>query len=97
MVVSTASPYKFTKDVITSIDSKYASLNPFEAMYELEKISGVPVPEPIKGIEKRPVLHKNVVKKEDIKNFIEQLDVAESVKEELRRLSPHTYTGVCRY
>ena len=37
------------------------------------------------------------ISKEDIKNFIEGLDVAESVKEELRRLSPHTYTGVCRY
>ena len=37
------------------------------------------------------------ISKEDIKNFIEGLDVAESVKEELRRLTPHTYTGVCRY
>ena len=33
----------------------------------------------------------------DIKAFIEGLDVPEGVKEELRRLSPQTYTGVCKY
>jgi len=35
--------------------------------------------------------------REDIKNFIEGLDVAENVKEELRALSPQTYTGVRKY
>ena len=29
-----------------------------------------------------------------IKNFIEELDVNESVKDELRRITPHTYTGI---
>ncbi|MBQ6965027.1 MAG: adenylosuccinate lyase [Bacteroidaceae bacterium] len=31
---------------------------------------------------------------ESISNFIEGLDVSESVKEELRAITPHTYTGV---
>ena len=47
------------------------------------------------SVEKK--IEEHQISKEDIKNFIEGLDVAESVKEELRRLSPHTYTGVCRY
>lgn len=34
------------------------------------------------------------ITKEDIKAFIEELDVKESVKVELRRLSPQTYTGI---
>ena len=34
---------------------------------------------------------------EDITLFIDGLDVSESVKEELRRLSPQTYTGICTY
>lgn len=34
------------------------------------------------------------ITKEDIKAFIEELDVNESVKVELRRLSPQTYTGI---
>lgn len=34
---------------------------------------------------------------EDIALFIDGLDVSESVKEELRLLSPQTYTGICTY
>ena len=34
---------------------------------------------------------------EDIALFIDGLDVSESVKEELRRLSPQPYTGICTY
>ena len=34
---------------------------------------------------------------EDITYFIDGLDVSESVKEELRRLTPQTYTGICTY
>ena len=33
---------------------------------------------------------------ESIAAFIETLDVAEAVKEELRALSPSTYTGIFR-
>ena len=34
------------------------------------------------------------ITKESIRNFIEQLEVSEDVKEELRALSPHNYVGV---
>lgn len=34
------------------------------------------------------------INKETIKNFIETLNVSEQVKEELRQLSPHAYTGL---
>ncbi len=34
------------------------------------------------------------INKETIRDFIDGLEVSESVKEELRRLSPQTYTGV---
>lgn len=37
------------------------------------------------------------ITKETMANFIESLDVAESVKEELRKLTPQTYTGVKMY
>ena len=35
----------------------------------------------------------SVVNAESIREFIDTLDVSESVKEELRRITPHTYTG----
>ena len=71
IIVSTASPYKFTKDVICALDNKYANMDAFELMKELEKISAVSIPKPIVGIENRPVLHKNICEKENIKEFVD--------------------------
>ena len=70
VIVSTASPYKFTKDVLCSIDEKYKEGDPLKLMAELEKISNVAVPEVIRDIETRPVLHKNVCERDKIKEFV---------------------------
>ena len=35
----------------------------------------------------------SVVNAESIREFIDTLNVSDSVKEELRRITPHTYTG----
>lgn len=70
VIVSTASPYKFTKDVMTALDEKYAKEDAFALMHILEEISGVSIPEPIRGIEKRPILHKNVCNRDKIKDFV---------------------------
>lgn len=75
VIVSTASPYKFAKDVCISIDEKYRDSDPFELMDELEKISGVKIPAPVKNIENREILHSNICEKEKIKEFVrEQLN-----------------------
>ena len=70
VIVSTASPYKFAKDVCTAIDEKYKDCDPFELMKELEKISGVKIPAPVVDIEKRDVLHNNLCEREKIKDFV---------------------------
>ena len=70
VIVSTASPYKFTKDVLCSIDEKYKDGDPLKLMVELEKVSKVAVPEVIRDIETRPVLHKNVCERDKIKEFV---------------------------
>ena len=70
VIVSTASPYKFAKDVCTAIDEKYRNVDAFELMNELEKISGVKIPAPVKDIEKREVLHNNLCEREKIKDFV---------------------------
>ena len=41
-------------------------------MKELEKVSGVEIPLPIRDIEKKPVIHKNVIEKTDIKDFVKK-------------------------
>lgn len=70
VIVSTASPYKFAKDVCTAIYEKYKDCDPFELMKELEKISGVKIPAPVVDIEKREVLHNNLCEREKIKDFV---------------------------
>ena len=70
VIVSTASPYKFTKDVMTALDAKYADGDAFALQADLERISGVAVPTPIVGLEHRPILHKNVCEKTEIKDVV---------------------------
>ena len=71
VIVSTASPYKFAKDVLRAIDSKYDDIEPFAALEELEKVSGVQIPAPIKGIDKREVLHKTVIERDELRSFVQ--------------------------
>lgn len=70
VIVSTASPYKFTKDVMTALDESNQNQDAFVLMEKLEKVSGVVIPEPIQGIQNRKVLHNNVCEKESIKEFV---------------------------
>lgn len=60
VIASTASPYKFTRSVMNAIDKKYDSMTDFELVEELNRISGVTVPQAIEEIRTAPVLHKTV-------------------------------------
>jgi len=73
VIVSTASPYKFTPDVMKSIDSKYVGLNDFELIKELSIITNEVIPAGIKDLENRPVLHKTVCKKDEMQIQIEKI------------------------
>lgn len=57
VVASTASPYKFARSVMTSIDEKYDALEEFALIDELEKISGVVIPNAIEEIRDAKILH----------------------------------------
>ncbi len=72
VIVSTASPYKFAKDVLKAIDNKFEGVNPFAALDELSRVSDTSIPEPIKGIDKREVLHKHIIDRESIKDFVKE-------------------------
>lgn len=58
LVASTASPYKFAGSVMTAIDDKYNGIEDFALIDELEKVSGMPVPNAIKEIRNAQILHK---------------------------------------
>jgi threonine synthase len=73
VVVSTASPYKFTKDVMQAIDTRYATVDDFALIAEMEKRSGMKIPEAIKGLDTRPVLHKRVCQKDELQRTVEDI------------------------
>lgn len=60
VIASTASPYKFTRSVMTAIDPKYDALGDFELVDALAKLSGVKIPRAIEEIRSAEVLHKDV-------------------------------------
>ena len=66
VIASTASPYKFTRSVMNAIDAEYDSKTDFELVDELEKLSGVKVPQAIEDIRSAKVLHDTVCDKEDM-------------------------------
>lgn len=70
VIVSTASPYKFTKDVMTALDAKYAEGDAFALQADLERVSGVAVPAPIVGLEKRELRHRKVCEKTEIQEVV---------------------------
>lgn len=70
VIASTASPYKFTRSVMTAIDHKYESRPDFELVDELEKLSKVKVPQAIEDIRTAPVLHKTICEVEEMKHVV---------------------------
>lgn len=57
VIASTASPFKFTRSVMNSIDEKYDAMGDFELVDELSKLANVKVPAAIEEIRTAPVVH----------------------------------------
>lgn len=72
VIASTASPYKFTRNVMTAIDDKYDSKPDFELVDELESLSKVKVPQAIEDIRTAPVLHNTVCEVEEMEDVVKK-------------------------
>lgn len=73
VIASTASPYKFTRSVMEAIDKKYASMDDFELVDELSKISNTEVPKAIEEIRTAPVLHDTTVEAEAMPEIVKKI------------------------
>ncbi len=73
VIISTASPFKFTRDVMRSIDQSYAGVDDFELIKQLGELTGGHIPKAIKDLDTRPVIHKRVCKKDDMKKQLEEI------------------------
>ena len=69
VVLSTASPYKFPAAVLSAL-GRSGSDSEFRMMDELAQLSGVPIPGNLSGLEGRPVLHKDVIDKNAMLNYV---------------------------
>lgn len=71
IIVSTASPYKFNQSVLAALDeSKIVGNDEFGMLDELEKISGVKVPQGLACLRTAKVLHTQQCVKEDMPKVV---------------------------
>jgi threonine synthase len=70
VIASTASPFKFPGSVARAIDKKYAGMDEFSLLEILAEISGLKVPNAIKGIGSREILHSTVCETSLMKDVI---------------------------
>mgnify|MGYP001063458698 FL=1 len=72
--LATASPYKFSQDVLDAIGK--TSQDELDAMHQLEKVCQDPIPKGLAELETLPVLHKDVIAidamKENVAHTIEE-------------------------
>ncbi|MCQ2478913.1 MAG: threonine synthase, partial [Clostridia bacterium] len=69
VIASTASPYKFAKDVLKAVSDEKAEGN-FETVSKLSEVTNTEVPLPIKSLENAKVRFKEVYEKEKIASAV---------------------------
>ena len=71
LIASTASPYKFAGSVADAIGVPPGT-DEYRTIDELESETGLPVPESLRGLDEKPVLHDFVIDRTDIKNAVSE-------------------------
>jgi threonine synthase len=72
VILSTASPYKFNSSVVESLlgPESIEGKSEFELLEILSGESKTSIPKNLKGLDKKPLLHKQVVEKEDLTQVV---------------------------
>ncbi|MCI6231179.1 MAG: threonine synthase [Selenomonas sp.] len=70
VVVSTASPYKFSGSVLEALGAATEGKDAFALLDELQDISGTAAPKGLSSLRTKDVRHKGVCEKKDMKNFV---------------------------
>ena len=71
VVLSTASPYKFSNSVMKALGQSYNG--EFDALKKLNAYTGAPVPGSLTNIEDKAVFHDITVEKDDMLDFVSQM------------------------
>ncbi|MGL4799794.1 MAG: threonine synthase [Cellulosilyticaceae bacterium] len=70
IIVSTASPYKFTGSVMGALDTRFEAVDDFTLLKEMEKLLKEEMPKGIKDIDTKPVRHQTVCEKEEMEAVV---------------------------
>ena len=73
VIMATASPFKFTKSVMESIDNRYEKSDDFELIEKMSDLTQVPIPSGIRDIEKKPIRYKMVCEKGEMRAKITEI------------------------
>ncbi len=73
VIVATASPFKFTKSVMESIDNRHKKSDDFELIKKMSDLAQIPIPPGIRDIEKKPIRHKTLCEKEEMRAKIAEI------------------------
>ena len=69
VVLSTASPYKFPVAVLSALGVT-PDQNEFRVMDQIESLTGVAIPKNLSGLEEKKVLHKDVIEKQNLTDYV---------------------------
>ncbi len=70
IIASTASPFKFPGSVCTALDKKYKGMDEFSLLKVLSEISGLKIPDAIKNLERKKILHPAICQPSQMKNAV---------------------------
>ena len=72
VIASTASPYKFTRSVMTAIEKGGGEADDFALADRLSSLSGVKIPEAVESIRSAPIVHETVCEKEEMADVVKK-------------------------
>ncbi len=72
VIVSTASPYKFTGSVMTALDSQYENKDDFTLLEEMHKLIKGDMPKAMDHIATRPIRHNRVCEVNEMKDSVRE-------------------------
>ena len=72
VILSTASPYKFCASVLEALGEPLDQ-DDFAQMEQLQARTGVPIPPNLAGLRQLPVLHRDVISRDKMEDYVLEL------------------------
>jgi threonine synthase len=72
VIVSTASPYKFTQSVLEAVSSEPIPENDYDQAKKLKELSGVAIPNAVTELQQAPILHNTVCETVEMQTMVEK-------------------------